>query len=485
MKNNLYVPSCDWFAVSCIASLSDLKRLSSPALTLAVGSLMISVCEPKESHPYYERSALLRAGSYDICHIFWNCKRPEHRESCLLKVANCRLYYAGWADEVRAILKVLQWRFHHIARIDVCCDFNYFANGRLPLSFVQDYLSRPKQSRPSFIRRGSNKFRAFGEKSTAKLLYETLSWGTRDSAVQVNLYNKSIELQHTDKPWIREKWEAVGLLDGKQPNGKQAYVWRVEFSINPAAVGWKSTADIDRVVREMSLEDVATQGQLTTTFAALLPRYFQFYFLTANDVRERRRVRDLTPVVLFSDTDKASFVPASVRYFRKSTRTDRALFRKLQQYREELQLDEKQKVAWLMVQTKVAELMRLKQPNLGEDVLSQWLQVQFSPIIKDVKESVAAQRSVGRLVRMLQGAHDEDCESFMRAVSDYEAMTGDNAFKAMLAHANDIGSTWLPNEALSEDFDRLTDEDMIAADVPALLPDSVYECEADSVPWAL
>lgn len=485
MKNNLWLPSCDWFAVSCIASPHDLTALSSPSFVLEVGALHIDLKEPKESHPYYQRAALLRAGSYDIAHIFWECKRPEHRDSCLLKVANCRLYYAGWSDEVRAILAALRWRFHHIARVDVCVDFNFFANGRLPLSFVQDYLSRPRQSRPSFIRRGSNKFRAFGEKSTANLLYETLSWGTRDSAVQVNLYNKSIELTHTDKPWIREKWEAVGLKDGKQSDGKIAYVWRVEFSVNPAAVGWKTLAEVDKVVREMSIEDVATQGQLATTFAALLPRYFQFYTLTPADVRARRRVRDLSPVILFSEVDKASFVPASVRYFRKSTRADRNVFRKLQQYREELNLDEKQQQAWLEVQLKVAQLMRMKAPNLGEDVLTRWLQSSFSPVVKTEQDAVVAQRGVGRLVRMLQGAHDEDCESFMYAVHDYEEMTGDNAFKAMLAHANDIGSTWLPDEAIAEDFDRLTDEDMLASDVPPLLPDSIYEREADNLPWSL
>ena len=484
MKKNTWVASCDWFAISCIANPQDFEILESPN-GIILGSLVLSVNKSKECHPYYECSACLSAGDYDIAHVFWRCKRPEHRDSCLLKVANNRLYYTGWAEEVRAILKTLQWRFHHIARVDVCCDFNFFANGRLPLSFVQDYLAKPRASRPSFVRRGSNKFRAFGEKSIGNLLYETLSWGTRESAVQVNLYNKSIELKHTNKPWIRDRWESVGLLDGKQPNGKVSYVWRVEFSLNPCAIAWKNTADVDKVVREVSLEDVATQGQLSQTFASLLPRYFQFYYLSPSDVRAKKRVRDLTPVVLFTDVDNANYTPTTMRYFRKSTRADRNTFKRLCTYADEKVLNDEATPHWEYVINDLAIRMRLKRPNLGEDLLSRWLQANFSPVCKDIKETQTMQRSIGRLVRMLQGVHDKDCELFMQAISDYEEMTGDNAFKAMLAHANDIGSTWLPDAVISESVDQMCDEDIIAADVPGPLPDFFYANEVDRLPWNL
>lgn len=484
MKRNAWVASCDWFAVSCIANPSDFEILENPT-GIILGSWVLTVAKAKESHPFYECAACLQAGGYDIAHVFWRCKRPEHRDSCLLKVANCRLYYTGWAEEVRAILRSLRWRFHHIARVDVCSDFNYFANGRLPLSFAQDYFSKPRASRPSFIRRGSNKFRAFGEKSIGNLLYETLSWGTRESPVQVNFYNKSIELQHTDKPWIRDRWQAAGLLDGKQADGKMYYVWRVEFSLNPCAIAWKNPAGADKVVREVSLEDVATQGQLSQTFASLLPRYFQFYYLSPSDVKAKKRVRDLTPVVLFTDVDKAIYTPATVRYFRKSTRADRNAFKRLCVYADEKVLDDESAPHWEFVINDLAGRMRLQRPNLGEESLSRWLQASFSPVCKDEKEAHTMQRSVGRLVRMLQGAHDIDCEQFMQAIHNYEEMTGDNAFKAMLAHANDIGSSWLPDEVISANVDQMCDEDILAADVPDTLPDSFYANEADGLPWAL
>jgi hypothetical protein len=148
-----------------------------------------------------------------------------------------------------------------------------------------------------------------------KLLWETLSWGSRDSAVQVNLYNKTLELQTKhDKPWIRAKWRSYGLPDSIEANCKR-YVWRVEFSLNPSAKfittnPKNNEKDSDRWfrrLREIQQSDVDSQRALDSMFAALLPDYFQFYYLYPDDVRAHRSVKDLTPVVLFSDVDKAEF----------------------------------------------------------------------------------------------------------------------------------------------------------------------------------
>lgn len=457
MKKNTWITSCDWFAVSCSRPVADYAVQPS---NCEYGGLHFVMAKADEKHPYYYESLLVRLGTHDVATIFYMCKRPEHRESCQIKVANSRLYFYGWADELQALMAALGWRFVMVNRIDICADFNYFANGRLPLSFVQDYLSKPRASRPSFIRRGSNKFRAFGEKPRGALLYETLSWGTRDSAVQVNLYNKSIELQNHDKPWIRNKWESAGLKDGKDDAGKSHYVWRLEFSVNPSNVSWKSTDAGDKQVRELSLDDVRAQGQCDLTFSAMLPRYFQFYYLSPSDIRAGKRVRDLVPVVLFTDVDRVSVKPAIVRYFRKSNRTDRLAFKRLEDYKQSFVLSPAEMEAFNMVQKKVATNLAFVQPNTAEDVLSQWLASMFkSAAASPLKDSRSYKRECSRLVRMLQGAHDPDTEAFAAAVNMFSKWADDDAFKAMLAHANEVGSNYLPDDAIAEQMDEWDEEE--------------------------
>lgn len=459
MKKNTWITSCDWFAVSCRRPIADYAVQPSDC---EYGTMRFTMSKATEKHPFYYESLLVKLGTHDVATIFYMCKRPEHKESCQIKVANSRLYFYGWADELQALMAALHWQFVMVNRIDICADFNYFANGRLPLSFVQDYLSKPRAARPSFIRRGSNKFRAFGEKPRGALLYETLSWGTRDSAVQVNLYNKSIELESHDKPWIRQKWDAAGLLHGKDETGKSHYVWRVEFSVNPSNVSWKSTEPADVQVREMSLDDVRAQGQCDITFSAMLPRYFQFYYLSQSDIKAKKRVRDLTPVVLFTDVDRVSVKPAIVRYFRKSNRTDKLAWKKLEEYKQSLPLSPAEIDAFDVVQKRVSDALSIVKPNTAEDVLSNWLASCYQPLEKGAQEGLSARsykRECARLVRMLQGAHDEDTMAFAQAVTRFQEWAKDDAFQAMLAHANDIGASYLPDDAISDIIDDWDEEE--------------------------
>lgn len=456
MKKNTWITSCDWFAVSCRRPISDYAVQPSDC---EYGSMRFTMSKATEKHPFYYESLLVKLGTHDVATIFYMCKRPEHKESCQIKVANSRLYFYGWADELQALMAALRWQFVMVNRIDICADFNYFANGRLPLSFVQDYLSKPRASRPSFIRRGSNKFRAFGEKPRGALLYETLSWGTRESAVQVNLYNKSIELESHDKPWIRQKWDAAGLQHGKDEAGKSHYVWRVEFSVNPSNVSWKSSEPADIQVREMSLDDVRAQGQCDITFSAMLPRYFQFYYLSQSDIKAKKRVRDLVPIVLFTDVDRVSVKPAIVRYFRKSNRTDKLAWRKLEDYKQSFPLAPSEVEAFDVVQRKIADALAVVKPNTAEDVLTAWLSSCFRQTSQEGVSARSYKRECARLVRMLQGAHDEDTEAFARAVAQFQEWAKDDAFKAMLAHANEIGASYLPDDAISEIIDEWDEEE--------------------------
>ena len=367
-KSYPYVLSCDWFAYSCLCNWSQAQGFFSkkpenpgknengfPDYTSShfdylfkevlregvnawvekrVGDVIsyrhyeFRVCESLERHVNFACAVRIVYNGIDVCHLFYAEKRNPASERCIAKVANSLLYTKNWAAMFTDCLRALGWRWVGVNRVDLCCDFNYFANGRLPSLFVQDYLHQPTKNRPSFLRRGSNKWRANGERSISSNMIDTLSWGSRDSPVQVNLYNKTKELQQVhNKPWIVAKWNENGLRSGLDNTGVNHFVWRVEFSINPSSLAFR--AKDHSGVFDVSLDSVATQGGLADLFATLLPRYFHFYYLPASNCP--KRVRDLSPVVLFDNVDESAKVPMTLNRCVNSGRTERLLSKRLRQ----------------------------------------------------------------------------------------------------------------------------------------------------------
>ena len=296
-----YIVSCDWLALSCEAPANFVL----PALdSCYTESLEVFKARPaSECNPYYSFSRLYTWHNEPAFHFFACPRHPSaNPRDCSVKVANRLLYCSEWLNLLRLFLRAAGLKVNHLQRIDICGDFTEFAGGRKPAQFIRDYFSKPRVSRPSFIRRGSNKFRTYGQKKLGLLDFETLSFGTRDSPVQVNLYNKSEELKHKDKPYIRDLWTANGL-------GTEN-VWRVEFSLNPQGMMLHQlTADY---ITEVTFDFAGTYSKLSALFTTFAERYFCFKYVTKEDEKRRTKVEKLTPVKLFDFECESEFVPMSL-----------------------------------------------------------------------------------------------------------------------------------------------------------------------------
>lgn len=459
MKSNLYVVSCDWFAIQCTsewwrdevvrprveiedmpASNSantprtecetiDLKILSEQwrerdqiGITYQYAAEVFKVVKSDEFHPAYNCNVLLTWHGRPLLHLSYKPKRADVQpSSCQAKVANSALYSSQWPTLVRSALRAIGWQFVRVVRVDVAADFEYFANGRLPLRFVQDYLSKPTATRPTFIRKSSNKFRAFGQKAFDKLLFETLSWGTRESAVQVNLYNKTVELMRTDKPYIRKKWEDYGLPSDLNPPVKR-YVWRVEFSINPSRIFMKSRMGTQ--VRELLSSDVETQANLEQLFASLLPDYFQFHELSAAARRVNRKVKDLPIVTLFDTSCAGEFKVRGYVHARKVGRTEKILMHRLAAIIDEQQCNADELAGLRAAYSKLCEIFYMKDAQgrgeiTADDLLANFL-CQLSPArVPSLWRSQAQKhRELQRYVQMLLAARDSSFQSFAKCYGD-------------------------------------------------------------------
>lgn len=290
----LYIPVCDWFQVS-VANTAALPFAE--GTTIGDDVWQFAVAGGREFNPYYSRSVVIRYKGEDAFHLHLTPRHPSARaEDCGLKVANRLLYADGWVDVLRAFLRVSGLQINHLQRVDIAADFNYFHDparpntGLSPARFIRDYFSRPTAARPSYYRKGSNKFRTYGQKTPKRTYFETLSFGMRTSPVQVNLYNKTKELKTHDKPWIRDTWKAGGL-------DVERDVWRVEFSLQPEGMALEHLTH--HYFTDVQVEICGYYANLDALFVTLAQKYFVFYHLRPDHCTKGIRTNREEPVTLF------------------------------------------------------------------------------------------------------------------------------------------------------------------------------------------
>lgn len=321
VKVMILMCSIDWFAVSCVRcgalpAIGVHFRLDCCLGQLASPS--VCVVDGQEYHKMFARSITILYKKLPLLHVFFEPKGKGMRpDQAIAKAANRLLYMRSWAVVVSVLCRQLNLARVGINRIDVCGDFNAFNNGLAPKAFVQRYFSQPTERRPSYIRHASNVWRACGQKNVYKECvavndFQTLSFGTRESKCQTNLYNKSEELRAGhDKPYIRQCWVEAGL----DPN----CVWRVEFSLNSRGVVFHDlkTGYID----SLQLSDLAIQSYVDDLFLSLAKQYFSFHEYYKG---ERRGLRSIPFVSLF-DQPSTLIKPANLSYAPNTSRRMRDL----------------------------------------------------------------------------------------------------------------------------------------------------------------
>jgi len=179
----------------------------------------------------------------------------------IVKVANFVLYRSDKFEVIENGLQDIGFKIEGISRLDLCLDFNYFANGydghTLISQFIKSKLLR--NGRGNFSIQGSQKF---------ECNFEYLKFGGNNSEVKAYLYNKTKEMQDVkDKPYIREQWEKAGLK-------QHVPVYRLEFSMNSDAIknlqGQNTRSDI------LSFGALKNTANLSGIYYCLYDRFFDF-----------------------------------------------------------------------------------------------------------------------------------------------------------------------------------------------------------------
>lgn len=204
-------------------------------------------------------------------------------DAAILKVDNRRLYAPNLWLLLDAFLRSCRLHVLNISRLDLAADFVSFY--KYPcVRFIEDVMN----SKICHIGRGGGgayfvqRTRDDMNKGEHAIHFNGLSYGSHSSAVRAYLYNKTIELVTVaDKPWIREKWIAAGLIDPRK-NWRSQYVWRLEISIKAEGLIYKAPTedatseenvrvDYARLRKEDNAED------LRDLYRAYVNKYFRFY----------------------------------------------------------------------------------------------------------------------------------------------------------------------------------------------------------------
>lgn len=201
---------------------------------------------------------------------------------CHIRLTNRSCYFDNAAELLERFLRIHGYDDVRISRVDVCMDFVKFDKGDDPQAFVRRYF------RHKYAKINQGNIAGHGEDTWSGQEWNSISWGSKSSAIGTKMYNKTMELYDVKtasfkKPYIRQAWCIAGLIDDWQTvtkDGERVDVWRVEFSIKSAVKNWVPI-EIDGIAKNYqslrnTLDVYMGRDRLLVMFASLANHYFHF-----------------------------------------------------------------------------------------------------------------------------------------------------------------------------------------------------------------
>lgn len=201
---------------------------------------------------------------------------------CHIRLCNRTCYFDNAANFLQTFLQKHGYSDVRISRVDICLDFVQFDKGDIPAAFVRRYFAH------RYAKINQGRISGHGSDNWSGQEWNSLSWGSKCSAVTTKLYNKTMELYDAKldsfaKPYIREAWFKCGIIDDITrctKNGEKVDVWRVEFSLRSAVKNWVpiNLNGNDKVFQSLknTLDVYDGRDKILVMFASLAHHYFHF-----------------------------------------------------------------------------------------------------------------------------------------------------------------------------------------------------------------
>lgn len=306
-----YTISLDWLQLFC-ENTSNKRPVLDTYLTGRFNCFkgykyQYHVVECKEKNFQYREGFSIMLNKVTLMHIHYSPASSAIRQNAVsIKINNPILYTNQWHFYLMDVVACLGLKIVSITRADVCMDFNKFANGWHPKSFIRRY-----NNRNDIIRKGSNKFCIIGSKGAAQTNYEYLRFGSRLGACSAYLYNKTLELRTKKyKPWIVKTWEDAGL----NPDD----TWRLELSIQNKGLKLRNE---DGKVRKLCVDDLAALNNLQQVFFLFAKQYWSFRQYEGQKFRKDMKEIPLLPMDKLAEVVER---PSFLKEFADTGRSERS-----------------------------------------------------------------------------------------------------------------------------------------------------------------
>jgi len=243
-----------------------------------------------------------------------------NQKATLLKLSNRVLYSQQYIKILYALQSVLNLTYKGITRIDICYDCNKFFGGRSVSRFIKTFIEKPLGEKGSLYRRGSDKFAAYGSKSsTSNARVSSIRFGSENSRIGCYMYDKTLEMKEVkDKPWIRDLWEANGLV-----SDEKTHVWRSEISIKAEGTDIlnMSTGELFRI----SPQYLEHANAIQNLFYVYAGKMFDFRICNGQECK-----RNYDKLQLFESKEKVTEKPYYMSSSADTGRMEKICFNKIQ-----------------------------------------------------------------------------------------------------------------------------------------------------------
>lgn len=319
--------SCDWMELLCDARQSPLLK-DDYAEHLSLDERYVLQLQMYQTRVfrrvykmYYIPDLTKRDAMIDFLTIV--CDPLSKRSSggimddglCHVKLGNYWLYTTKWLGMMEHALGQLVINPKRAARIDICCDLQYFACG-ISAANLMHGLSVDKYRKVH-----QPKWTLYAVDGQERKYYNTLTFGSKCSNVFTRFYNKSLELKESGKSYIVEAWRDNSNLDLSKD------VYRLEFEMHDC--GLKSVDKSTGAVIEIDWREVADRNRIAQLFV-----YYSAYYWDIRKSDNARKDR-CTRLSMFTAPDGLYKAWSNPRY-KLSTRTAKIVYNWLQQHATEI-----------------------------------------------------------------------------------------------------------------------------------------------------
>lgn len=340
-----YCISVDWLQIYCLNNLSDVPLVGYAACKEYSSEKLDRVT------PLWREVYVIKHNNIEVAEY---CRFPRSpamdAKGCTIKLHNRILYSAQFIEILKQVIQFLDVHYVGVTRLDLCYDCNFLYGHRSVHDFLFQYFVHAPYCSGHIIRNGSRKVQVNATRTThGATTISAMRWGSKSSAVGVYCYNKSLELLEVkDKPWIRESWENVGLIndydasgwnslddrnkqksinEGKTENYIKTAVWRFEISIKSEGrdIINLGTGQLFRI----DLSYLTTQEYIEKLFYVYANKYLDFRESTGQS-----EIRNYPKMCIFECTGNPELKPIHINKNADTGRTEKIAANRLRKLAE-------------------------------------------------------------------------------------------------------------------------------------------------------